>query len=80
MIDEKQRQDTRDRIGSNVVRLREERGMLQDDLAKKAGITRIQVSRIENGHHEPTATVLFALADALGVPADYLRNIPTHAA
>jgi transcriptional regulator with XRE-family HTH domain len=50
-------------------RLREEKGLSQDALAKKAKVTREHVNRLEAGRHGPTMTVLQRLAKALGVEA-----------
>ena len=72
VIDEKQ---LRRAISSNVVRLRQERGFSQSDLADKAGVSRIQLSRLENQHNTPGADMLYSLADALGVDADTLRQV-----
>ncbi|NQU12081.1 helix-turn-helix transcriptional regulator [bacterium] len=62
-------------IAANLVRLRTERGYSQEELALKAGISRISMNRTERGHSTPGADVLYALADALGVSADALRQV-----
>ena len=72
VIDEQQ---LRDALAANVARLRKERGWSQKNLAALAGISRIQLSRIENGHHTPGADVIYGLADAFGVTADQLRQV-----
>lgn len=51
----------------NVQALRHERAMTQEALAKKAGISRAYLARMETGRHEPTLTTLRKLAKALGV-------------
>jgi transcriptional regulator with XRE-family HTH domain len=38
----------------------------QDDLATRAGVSRTELSRIENGTAHPTVTMIHHLADALG--------------
>ena len=52
--------------------LRDRRGMAQEALAKKAGISRGYLARVETGRHEPTLTMLRKLAKALGVPVTAL--------
>lgn len=59
-------------IGSNVRRLREEREMLQADLAQRAGASACYISLIESGKREVSMKMLNAIADALGVPASVL--------
>jgi len=55
-------------LGMRLKRLREEKGVSQADLAKKAKLTREHVNRLEAGRHGPTMVVLQRLAKALGVP------------
>jgi putative transcriptional regulator len=52
--------------------LREEKGLSQAVLAKKAKITREYVNRLEAGRYDPTVGVLRRLAKALGVPVGKL--------
>lgn len=54
--------------------LRKERGMSQEELAEKAEINISYLSRLENGHNEPSVEVFKRLVDAFGVSADYLLN------
>jgi transcriptional regulator with XRE-family HTH domain len=48
-------------------RWREQRGYSVRELAKRAGVGFVTVSRIENGHISPTVTMLEKLAKALGI-------------
>jgi len=48
-------------------RLREQRGLTQEALAKKAGISRAYLARLEMGIHDPHLSRLRKLAKALGV-------------
>ena len=54
-------------LGMNVRRLREAKEWSQEDLAEKADLHRTYVSGIERGVRNPTLTILFKLAGALGV-------------
>lgn len=56
-----------------VKKLREERGLTQAALAKKAGVTEAYVSMIEGGiRKNPSLPTLKKLANALGVPVGEL--------
>lgn len=59
-------------ISENVVRLRMDRGLTQQQLADQAGISRPALGKIERGIVDPRARTISALADALKVP---LREI-----
>jgi transcriptional regulator with XRE-family HTH domain len=62
-------------LAANTIRLRKLKGWSQDELASRAGISRVQINRIENAHVDPRATAIFSLADAFGVPVDSLRVV-----
>ncbi len=53
-------------------RLRESRGLTQERLAKKVGISRGYLARLEMGRHDPPLSRLRKLAKALGVPVTTL--------
>jgi transcriptional regulator with XRE-family HTH domain len=55
------------RIGMKIKRLREKRGLTQELLAKKAGLQRVSVGKIEAGMRSPTLESRKMLAKALGV-------------
>lgn len=54
-------------FGQRIKDLRAERGLNQEELAEKVGVFRTYMSRIETGAANPTLTMIYALADALGV-------------
>jgi transcriptional regulator with XRE-family HTH domain len=47
--------------------LREARGLTQEALATKAGVSRAYLARLEMGRHDPPLSRLEKLAKALGV-------------
>ena len=51
---------------------REYRGMTQQQLAEKAGISKPYLSQLESGQRNGTTEVLGAVAKALGVSLEYL--------
>ena len=64
--------DIRKRLGSNVKRLRLDKGWSQEDYADRAGIHRTDVSDIERAFRNPTISVVEKLAKALKVSASVL--------
>ena len=64
--------EIRKRLGLNVRRHREAKGLSQEAFAYEAGIHRTYVSDIERGARNPTILVVDKLAKALGVPAGEL--------
>lgn len=61
--------DVRKRVGLNLKRLREAKGLSQEALAFEAGLHRTYVSGVERGVRNPTVTVLEKIALALKVTA-----------
>jgi transcriptional regulator with XRE-family HTH domain len=69
--------DVRRRVGLNVKRFRQERGLSQEEFAFKAGLHRTYISGIERGVRNPTILVLEEIASALGVSsAKLLEQVP----
>jgi transcriptional regulator with XRE-family HTH domain len=61
------------RLDTVLRRLREARNMTQEELAKRAKVTRSHLSLLEAGHRKnPSLEVLKRLARALGVPVGEL--------
>jgi transcriptional regulator with XRE-family HTH domain len=54
-------------IGKTLRKLREERGLTQDQLAKLIGRTRVAISYIELGNNGPNRTTLDKLNKLFGV-------------
>ncbi|GAB2820840.1 hypothetical protein GCM10027022_08860 [Alpinimonas psychrophila] len=59
-------------FGARVREFRKARGLTQHQLAETAGIDRKTINRIENTRYSPTLTNVFAIADALEIPANKL--------
>jgi len=56
------------RLGMKLKRLRLAKEWSQEQVAKKARITRVYVAQLEAGAKSPTVRTLQRLAKALGVP------------
>jgi transcriptional regulator with XRE-family HTH domain len=61
-------------LGSRIRKAREKKGLKQQDLAQRAGISMGFLSEIENDHRNPSGRVLLKLAGALGTTMDYLQT------
>jgi transcriptional regulator with XRE-family HTH domain len=67
--------DAQGRLGRRIREIRKERAMSQGELAEKAGISLITISRIERGERDPHVRTLAQIARGLGVPAyELLRS------
>lgn len=60
------------RLTMRLRALRDKRGWSQEELAKRAGISRGYLARLETGRHDPTLTMIEKLAKALNVPVTEL--------
>ena len=61
-----------ERFGMRLKQLRERQGFTQEELAKRAKMSRAYLSRLEMGRHDPPLSRLRNLARALGVPVTAL--------
>ncbi len=57
---------------NSIRALRKERGISQEELAKRCGVTRQTVNAIENNKYDPTLALAFHLAQELGTTVDQL--------
>ncbi len=55
-------------VGSNLRRLRNQRGLSLERLSKLSGVSRAMLGQIELGQSAPTINVLWKISSALGVP------------
>jgi len=62
-------------IGERLVKLREERGYLQRDVADKIGIAPNTLSGYERNLRNPDSETLVKLANFYGVTVDYLLGV-----
>lgn len=53
---------------------RKEKGISQEELAKRCGVSRQTVNAIENNKYDPTLMLAFNLAQALETTVDELFN------
>jgi transcriptional regulator with XRE-family HTH domain len=59
--------DMRKLVGRNVKRVRQEKGLTQEQLAELSGFSQQYISGLEKGRRNPTIVSLYKLATALGV-------------
>lgn len=62
------------KFGANLKSIREAKLMTQEELAEKAGVSRVMISMYENGTAEPSAKTKDALCSALGVSTRQLEG------
>jgi len=71
----KNRRPEAEKFGAIVRKLREERGLTQDQLAEHAGVSATYIGFIERGDNVPTLTIILQIAVALKVrTSDMLRD------
>lgn len=59
--------DMRKLVGRQVRRARLAKGLTQEELSARTGLTQHYISVLENGRRNPTILTLYELAQALGV-------------
>lgn len=60
------------RLAKNLKRVRKARGLTQEDLAYKSGLTLSQIARIETGRLNTSVSTVFAILQALDAEANEL--------
>ena len=68
--------EIRERLSTNLQRLRREKGWSQEDLAFESGLHRTYISGIERCVRNPTITVVDRLAVTFGVNCGTLLDQP----
>jgi len=59
--------DMRKLVGRNVKRIRQEKGLTQEQLADLSGFSQQYISGLEQGRRNPTVVSLYEFATALSV-------------
>lgn len=59
--------DMRKLVGRNFARLRREKGLTQEEVEARSGLSQQYLSSLERGRRNPTLITLYELAQALGV-------------
>lgn len=59
--------DMRKLVGRNFARLRREKGLTQEQIEERSGLSQQYLSGLERGKRNPTVITLYELAQALDV-------------
>jgi len=63
-----------DRFGENLRRVRRREGLTQEEVARRAGLHRTEIGKLENGERVPRIDTLVRLADSMAVPPGELLD------
>lgn len=61
-------------LAERLFRLRNENGLTQEAAAEKIGISRVALTRYENGQRMPKMNIVDSMAATYGVTVDYLMG------
>ena len=61
-------------VGTKILKQRLALGLTQSQLEAESGVSQADISRIEHGQANPTATTLQALAGPLGLSLDLVKG------
>lgn len=73
MTDER-KQQVRDRLGLRIYQLRTMKQWSQEELARRAGLQRTHISRIEAGRYAVTIETVQSIAEAFGMTVDIVDS------
>ena len=59
-------------LGNKIRELRKQRGISQEELAKRCGVSRQTINAIENNKYDPTLALAFKLSKELFTTVDEL--------
>jgi transcriptional regulator with XRE-family HTH domain len=59
--------DMRKLVGTNFARIRREKGLTQEQIEERSGLSQQYLSGLERGLRNPTVVTVYELAQALGV-------------
>lgn len=57
-------------MNNRLRKLRAERGLSQAELGGRVGVSRQAINLIENGKHDPSLSLAFAIARVFGLPVE----------
>lgn len=61
-------------VGKNFARLRQEKGLTQEQVEERSGFSQQYLSGLERGYRNPTVVTLYELAQALETtPVEFLK-------
>lgn len=61
-------------VGKNFARLRQEKGLTQEQVEERSGFSQQYLSGLERGYRNPTVVTLYELAHALETtPVEFLK-------
>ena len=63
-------------VENKIREMRREKGLLQEQLAKKCGVSRQTINAIENNNYDPTLGLAMRLARLLGTPVEDIFHLP----
>ena len=63
------------RFGLHLAKIRQQRGLSQEQLAEKSGLHRTYISSLERGKRNPTILTLNALSKALNTSLSHLVTL-----
>lgn len=66
--------NARERIGLQIVRLRQERGLTQRDLANLTGVTQSNIWKIETGKYSVSLDILSRITESLGAKVELVKT------
>lgn len=66
-----------ERLDNVVAKLRSEKNMRQEDLAKKVGVTRQTIIAIEKGNYVPSTLLAIKIARVFKQPVDSIFHLIT---
>lgn len=72
--------ELRDIFATNLRRLRQAKGLSQDDLAYEADVSRSYLSQLEKGGHDASLKIIDRLAKVLAIEPDELLRKPSRKA
>ena len=65
-----------DQLGARIRELRLAAGLTQAELARRTGIHRPNIARVEAGRHTPSLETLSRIAVAIGIPTSRVFTAP----